>query len=631
MNDMAVDRPEVAEVEPFQMDAKAGEPVSAGDERQYGMRVMPMAALVALAACGDGSDGAANSGDGATLLGAKGPASAGYPSARSDAEAARFLLQAQAYATTADIAAVRAGTFADWLSTQYGKAIGPTGWDWLNARGYATIDSTTRYFDNTYPGDYMIWNQLMTSPDALRKRCALALSEFFVVSLSGLDFAWRSHGIAAWWDLLVAHAFGNFRQLLEAVTLNPAMGYYLNTKGNLKENTATGRQPDENYAREVMQLFTIGLYQLNLDGTEKRGGQEGGRIETYSQSDVTNLARVFTGYDVDMSQNVNTYDAVLNRNIPNTTAARLPMVLNASRHSTLAATFLGANVPANTPGAAALKTALDTLFNHPNVGPFFGRQMIQRLVTSNPSRAYVARVGAAFNNNGSGVRGDLKAVWSAILLDEEARSPAGLTQSSFGRLREPMLRLVQWGRTFGITSALGSWKIGDLSNTASQLGQSPLRSPSVFNFFRPGYVPPSTALATSKAVAPEFQIVNESTVGGYLNYLQGVVRNGLYVNAPDQPNAGSNASNGYDITAAYTGELALGGRRHRAGQTAVPAVVRRPALRQHADADRECAQCHAGDRSQHRRRQTQPGRCRRADGDGLGRIPCAEIRTAPCT
>jgi uncharacterized protein (DUF1800 family) len=557
MNDMAVDRPEVAEVEPFQMDAKAGEPVSAGDERQYGMRVMPMAALVALAACGDGSDGAANSGDGATLLGAKGPASAGYPSARSDAEAARFLLQAQAYATTADIAAVRAGTFADWLSTQYGKAIGPTGWDWLNARGYATIDSTTRYFDNTYPGDYMIWNQLMTSPDALRKRCALALSEFFVVSLSGLDFAWRSHGIAAWWDLLVAHAFGNFRQLLEAVTLNPAMGYYLNTKGNLKENTATGRQPDENYAREVMQLFTIGLYQLNLDGTEKRGGQEGGRIETYSQSDVTNLARVFTGYDVDMSQNVNTYDAVLNRNIPNTTAARLPMVLNASRHSTLAATFLGANVPANTPGAAALKTALDTLFNHPNVGPFFGRQMIQRLVTSNPSRAYVARVGAAFNNNGSGVRGDLKAVWSAILLDEEARSPAGLTQSSFGRLREPMLRLVQWGRTFGITSALGSWKIGDLSNTASQLGQSPLRSPSVFNFFRPGYVPPSTALATSKAVAPEFQIVNESTVGGYLNYLQGVIRNGIYANAPDQPNAGSNASNGYDITAAYTGELAL--------------------------------------------------------------------------
>jgi uncharacterized protein (DUF1800 family) len=340
------------------------------------------------------------------------------------------------------------------------------------------------------------------------------------------------------------------------VTLNPAMGYYLNTKGNLKENPSTGRQPDENYAREVMQLFTIGLVQLNLDGTEKKDAL-GQKIESYTQSDVTNLARVFTGYDLDMSQNVNTYDAVLNRTIPNTTAARLPMTLTASRHSTLAATFLGVTVPASTPGATALQTGLDTLFNHPNVGPFFGKQMIQRLVTSNPSPAYVGRVAAAFNNNGAGVRGDLKAVWSAILLDDEARSPAGPTQTTFGRLREPMLRLVQWGRTFGIGSALGSWKIGDLSNPATQLGQSPLRSPSVFNFFRPGYVPPSTALVARQAVAPEFQIVNESSVGGYLNYMQGVIRNGVYVNAPDQPNSGSNASNGYDITAAYTAELAL--------------------------------------------------------------------------
>ena len=480
----------------------------------------------------------------------------GYPSPRSDAEAARFLLQAQACATSTDIASVRSGTFAAWLSAQYAKPLGPTGWDWLNARGYATIDSTTRYFDNTYPGDYMIWNQLMTAPDALRKRCALALSEFFVVSLSGLDFAWRSHGIAAWWDLLVANAFGTFRQLLEAVTLNPAMGYYLNTKGNLKEDPAKGRLPDENYAREVMQLFSIGLYQLNLDGTPKTDAQ-GNRIESYSQADVTNLARVFTGYDIDMSQNVNTYDPVLNRNIPNTTPARLPMVLNASRHSTLAATFLGVTIPAGTPGATALKTALDTLFNHPNVGPFFGRQMIQRLVTSNPSRSYVARVAAAFNNNGAGVRGDLKAVWSAILLDEEARNTTGLTQVGFGRLREPMLRFVQWGRTFGIASTLGSWKIGDLGNPATQLGQSPLRPPSVFNYFRPGYVPPSTELVANRSVAPEFQIVNESSVGGYLNFLQGVVRNGLYVGAPDQPNAGSNASNGYDITAAYAAELAL--------------------------------------------------------------------------
>ena len=558
MNDLTIDRPDAASAVDPHVVLSADPTLRGRDEGSPGLQALPVAAIAvaALAACGDGTEPEAGTESDADLQAIRRRVRSGYPSPRSDAEAARFLLQAQACATSTDIASVRSGTFAAWLSAQYAKPLGPTGWDWLNARGYATIDSTTRYFDNTYPGDYMIWNQLMTAPDALRKRCALALSEFFVVSLSGLDFAWRSHGIAAWWDLLVANAFGTFRQLLEAVTLNPAMGYYLNTKGNLKEDPAKGRLPDENYAREVMQLFSIGLYQLNLDGTPKTDAQ-GNRIESYSQADVTNLARVFTGYDIDMSQNVNTYDPVLNRNIPNTTPARLPMVLNASRHSTLAATFLGVTIPAGTPGATALKTALDTLFNHPNVGPFFGRQMIQRLVTSNPSRSYVARVAAAFNNNGAGVRGDLKAVWSAILLDEEACNTTGLTQVGFGRLREPMLRFVQWGRTFGIASTLGSWKIGDLGNPATQLGQSPLRPPSVFNYFRPGYVPPSTELVANRSVAPEFQIVNESSVGGYLNFLQGVVRNGLYVGAPDQPNAGSNASNGYDITAAYAAELAL--------------------------------------------------------------------------
>lgn len=563
MSEMTVDeRPAAAAA---QAETSAHSPLAPG------AATLPVALAVStLAACGGGSGGDAES---AVADPALDEASARrrktYRAAGSDAQAARFLLQAQFSASPEEIAAVRATTFAGWLAAQFAAPAGPSGWDWLNARGYDSIDSTTRYFDNSYPGDYMIWNQLMTAPDALRKRCALALSEFFVVSLSGLNFSWRSHALAAWWDMLSANALGNFRKLLEDVTLNPAMGYYLNTKGNRKEDTSTGRQPDENYAREVMQLFTLGLVQLNTDGTEKKDAQ-GQKIETYTQADVTNLARVFTGYDFDMSQNVNTFDALLNRNIPNTTAARLPMTLNPSRHSTLAATFLGVTVPAGTDGAAALKIALDALFNHPNVGPFFGRQMIQRLVTSNPSPAYVGRVAAAFNNNGAGVRGDLQAVWAAILLDDEARSPAGLTQSSFGRLREPMLRAVQWGRTFGIRSERGSWKIGDLSNPATQLGQSPLRSPSVFNFFRPGYVPPSTALASNNAVAPEFQIVNESSVGGYLNLMQGVIRNGVYVSAPDQPNSGSNASKGYDITASYTGELAL--------VTDAPALVARLAL-----------------------------------------------------
>ena len=484
------------------------------------------------------------------------PGNYAHPTAKSDEEAARFLLQAQFSASTAEVATLRSTSYAQWLDSQFARGASQRGWDWLNQRGYATVDNATSYYDNSYPGDYMIWNQLMTAPDQLRKRVALALSEILVVSLTGLDFSWRSHAIAWYWDQLVANAFGNYRKVLEDVTLNPAMGYYLNTRGNQKENPATGRLPDENYAREILQLMTIGLSALNPDGTVRRDGA-GKPIDSYTQSDVTNLARVFTGYDYDQSQNTPITVPGTTRTVPSTTFTRLPMALNESRHSTLDATFLGTTISGNTPGAAALQTALDTLFNHPNVGPFIGKQLIQRLVTSNPTPAYVGRVAAAFNNNGAGVRGDLRAVVKAILLDDEARAPAGLTQPGFGKLREPMLRFVQWGRTFGISSARGSWKIGNLGDPGSRLGQSPLRSPSVFNFFRPGYVPPSTALATSGAVAPEFQLVNESSVGGYLNYMQGVIRNGIWVNGPDVPHNASTPNDGFDIKASYSSELAL--------------------------------------------------------------------------
>lgn len=512
------------------------------------------AAAAGLSACGGGGGSTPGSPTGSTGTGTTGGALYAMPT--NDAQAVRFLLQAQFSASEAEVADLRAKGYATWLNAQFAASASVTGFEWLNQRGYATISSSTNYFDASYPGDYMIWHQLLTSSDGVRKRLALALSEFFVVSLEGLTFPWRSHAIAAWWDLLVAHAAGNFRQLLEAVTLNAAMGWYLNTRGNKKENPATGRAPDENYGREVMQLFTIGLYALNPDGTEKRDAN-GNKIESYSQSDITNIARVFTGWDFDRSTNVDTVVPGSSRKVPSADFTRLPMRLTPANHSTLAATFLGASVPAGTDGVVALRIALDTLFNHPNVGPFFGKQMIQRLVTSDPSPAYVARVAAAFANNGAGVRGDLQAVFAAVLLDDEARNPAMFTQAGFGKLREPMLRFVQWGRTFGIRSARGSWKIGDASNPATQLGQSPLRSPSVFNYFRPGYVPPSTALSASQTPAPEFQLVNESSVGGYLNAMQNIVRNGIYVNAPDQPNSGSNSTNGYDITATYTAELAL--------------------------------------------------------------------------
>ena len=481
-----------------------------------------------------------------------------YPAPASDEDAARFLLQAQFHASDAAIAALRSQSYVAWLAAQVAAPASQGGFDWMASRGYSSLDTSTAYYENTYPGDYMVWHQLIASPVGMRQRVALALSEFFVLSLSSLSFSWRSQAAAAWWDLLASNAFGNYRTLLEGVTLNPAMGSFLGVKGNMKENVATGRQPDENFGREVMQLFTIGLYQLNPDGTEKRDAS-GNKIETYTNADVTNIARVFTGWDFDASQGPNTVVAG-NRTITNVNGVRAPMALSAANHTAMASSFLGASIAAGTDGTAALKIALDTLFNHPNVGPFFGKQMIQRLVTSNPSPAYVARVASAFNANSAGVRGDLAAVFAAVLLDDEARGPAGLTgagQNGFGKLREPMVRLVQWARTFGAASSQGGWKIGDLSNPATQLGQSPLRPASVFNFFRPGYVPPSTALSASQTPAPEFQLVNESSVGGYLNYLQGVIRNGIFVNAPELPNNASNANNGFDIAAPYTAELAL--------------------------------------------------------------------------
>ncbi len=506
------------------------------------LTAMALATAAALAACGGGEGGtdpttAAPVGGRTISLRAMPAAAAISGASISTEQASRFLQQAQFSASDADIAQVRNLGYAGWVEQQVATHFGTRGWDWLNSQGYADPYNTNNYYDQSYPADHMVWSQLMASSDPMRKRMGLALSEYFVVSLSGLDFRWRSHAMAHYWDTLCAYAFGNFRGLLEAVTLHVAMGYYLNTKGNKKENNS-GRQPDENYAREVMQLFTVGLHLLNPDGTQQLDGN-GKPQDTYTASDVSNLARVFTGYDVDMSQNVN---VTANGNtVGNTNFARLPMVVTSGNHSTLAATFLGTTIPANTPAAAALKTALDTLFNHPNTAPFFCKQMIQRLVTSNPSPAYVGRVAAVFANNGQGVRGDLAFVFAAILLDDEARNATGLSALEYGKLREPMLRLAQWGRTFGVGSASGAWKIGDLSNAGTQLSQSPLRAPSVFNFFRPGYVPPSTALSNG-VVAPEFQLVTESSVGGYLNYMMGVIDSGL---------------NSGDIKAAYTTELTL--------------------------------------------------------------------------
>jgi uncharacterized protein (DUF1800 family) len=431
------------------------------------------------------------------------------------AEQIRFLLQAQFGATSTDLLSVRSLGYDVWLNQQFNAPASEGGYDWLVNSGQ-TDPLKGKFFDPS-PADFMIWKQLISSPDQVRMRMALALSEMMVVSTNPMDAFWPGSFMGAYWDVLTKNAFGNFRNLLEDVTLNAAMGRYLNMLGSLKEDLATGRLPDENYAREVMQLFTIGLNQLNLDGTPKLDAQ-GKKLDSYTQNDVSNLARVFTGYDYDYTGVIYTLTSFESYKIPSPENARNKMKFDASKHSNLAATFLGVTVPANTPGPAALKIALDTLFNHPNVGPFFASQMIQRLVTSNPSPAYVQRVATVFNNNGAGVRGDMKAFWKAILLDPEARALP--TSNSAGKVREAMVRATQWCRSFGGTSFDGKWIIYNQDGTQYGLSHSPLRSPSVFNFYRPGYVPPRTAIATAGLVAPEFQIHNESSTVAYLNYMR---------------------------------------------------------------------------------------------------------------
>ena len=351
-----------------------------------------------------------------------------------------------------------------------------------------------------------MWRQAITGQDQLRQRVGQALLSFLVVGIDGVNTNWRAFAAANYVDVLMDNAFGNYRDILDKVTTSPAMGYYLTYLGNRKANAATGAQPDENYARELMQLFTLGVSKLNADGTVQTSGTT--TLDAYTQDDVSGLARVFTGFNLDATDS--------------TTPDRLrrPLIQQAANHELGTKVFLGTTIPANTDGFASLRIALDTIFANANVPPFVSKQLIQRLVTSNPTPAYVGRVAAVFANNGSSVRGDMKAVIRAILTDSEARSDANLTAANFGKLREPVMRLTNWARAFGATSPSDAWAFGNTTSSLNRLAQSPGRSPSVFNFFRPGYTPPNTAIATAGLVAPEMQITNEPSVIAYVNYMQ---------------------------------------------------------------------------------------------------------------
>lgn len=479
---------------------------------------LALAATGALAACSGSGGAPITSGPSPT------PSPTPTPAPITAQQASRFLQQATFGATKADIAQVQALGFDGWITDQANRPR-TAHWDWLVTNGYAVaanINNATG-FDNT------VWRQIITEPGQLRQRVGMALAEIMVVGIEGINLQWRQFAAAAWLDVLLDNALGNFRTLMERITFNAAMASFLTFLNNRRANAANGSVPDENYARELMQLFTIGVNRLNNDGTVQLSG--GQPIETYTQSDVSQLARVFTGLVLDGSDG--------------TTPDRLrrPLVVNANQHETGASTFLGATVPAGTDAVTAIRIALDTIFAHPNVPPFVSKQLIQRLVTSNPTPAYVGRVAAVFADNGAGVRGDLRAVVRAILLDNEARSDAGIGATNAGKLREPVIRFANWARVFEASSTGGQWPIGDTSSSTNRLAQSLGRSPSVFNFFRPGYTPPNTAIANASLAAPEFQITNELSVVAYLNYMQAVIQNG--------------AGSGNDVRGNYAAMIAL--------------------------------------------------------------------------
>ncbi len=458
-------------------------------------------------------------------------------------EASRFLGQATFGPRMAEIDALTTSDYATWLNSQFSKPQS------------LHLPSVTAYLSTLAPAaqvgqtgfQWSIWKNFSSGDDALRQRLAFALSEIFVVSLnSNIAFNYP-RGPTQYLDTLGANAFGNYRNLLEAVTYSPMMGLYLTHLRNQKENLSIGTVPDENYAREVMQLMSIGLYQLNLDGTQKLDSV-GNPLETYSNADVTGMAKVMTGLSWAGPDTSNSRFSGGSGSAGPVDPDReiKPMQAYDQYHSISQKQFLGTTIPAQTLAATNndIRLALDTLFNHPNVGPFFGKQLIQRLVSSNPSPAYVSRVAAAFNNNGSGVRGDLKAVIRAVLLDPEARI---VTAGNAGKLREPVVRFVQWMRSFNATSRDGHFLLGTTLDPATQLAQMPMYAPSVFNFFRPGYIPPNSKVGAAGLVAPEAQIMNETSVPGYLNFMRGVITSGI----------GATNNGVRDIQADYTVELAL--------------------------------------------------------------------------
>lgn len=496
------------------------------------------AAALALAGCGGGSAESGSTGNPLSLQDDWATPATDLPAGKS--AASRFLAQATFGASDAEIARLETLGYSRWVADQFHKPAS-SHLAYFASRTALLEENQTPRTEWVYES---FWSKAVTADDALRQRVAFALSQIFVVSLGDGAVAQYPRGVAGYLDMLGENAFGNFRKLIEDVSLHPMMGLYLSHLRNQKADPARGRVPDENYARELMQLFTIGLHELNQDGTIRLDGRNE-PIETYTNDDVSGLARVFTGFSwggPDAS------GARFFGGVPHSDRDIMPMRGYPQFHESGPKYFLGTTVNGTTP-EESLRAALDRIFAHPNVGPFFGKQLIQKLVTSNPSPAYVRRVAAAFADNGQGARGDMKAVLRAVLLDPEARDELHAEAQPWGKVREPILRVSAWMRAFKATSSSGRFLIPQTDDVVNSIGQTPMRAPSVFNWYRPGYVPPNTTIAEAGLVAPEMQLTHESSVAGYLNTMRAAVQSGFGSNDP--------ATGKRDVQPDYGAELAL--------------------------------------------------------------------------
>ena len=421
-----------------------------------------------------------------------------------------------------------------------------------------TYDTIVNMIHAVHPGeeikrdrsitDYVWWRRVFREEDVFRNKAAFALHQILVVSSASIKLKPKGYGQTSYYDILYQGAFGNFRDLLNDVSLHMLMGYYLSHFQNQKGDPIIGTLPDENYAREIMQLFTIGLYELNNDGTRKLDSY-GDPIPTYDITDIQELAKVFTGLSggawdtiafpeqigqpLKFNSSFNKYDMTV------------PMIMWEDYHDQGQKVLIdGTILPAGQPGMQDIQDVLDVLFNHPNVGPFIGYRLIQQLVKSNPSPQYVNRVASAFNNNGYGVRGDMKAVFEAVLLDPEARNCELIdNDAQTGKLKQPLERFIALCRGFDVDSPSGKLWMSDHSVLIDRIEQTFMGAPTVFNFFTPFYQE-ENFVKPAGMVSPEFQILHSVTAIHYLNMIEDAIKNKAFKNYtlvnPDAPRLKNN-------------------------------------------------------------------------------------------